>query len=97
MVALDYPVSASLDDRIWRSLIGLDAVDTYRPTYAKLLDEYKQTNFKPTFMVEVNYELEFLGADYGSPQVLRRQEYWTMLSGRERPALWQLLYLVTCH
>jgi len=75
-------VSASLDSRTWRPTAGLDAVYTYRPTYAKELWEYKRTSFKPTFMVEANYEFEQNGGtDGGSTQNLRRQEYWTALSG----------------
>jgi len=81
-IELNYYVSASLDDRKWRPIVGLDAVYTYRPTYAKELDEYKQGNFKPTFLVEANYEFEHNGGtDGGSTQNLRRQEYWTAFSG----------------
>jgi hypothetical protein len=79
---LDYLVSATLDDRQFRSTVALDAAYTYRPTYAKILSEYARTNFKPIFMVEANYEFEHNGGtDGGSVQNLRRQEYWTMLSG----------------
>lgn len=81
-IELSYYVSASLDDRRWRPIVGLDAAYTYRPTYAKELDEYKRTNFKPTFLVEANYEFEQNGGtDGGTTQNLRRQEYWTALSG----------------
>lgn len=79
---LDYYVSASMDDRKWRPILGLDAVYTYRPTYAKELSEYKRADFRPTFLVEANYEFEQNGGtDGGSTQNLRRQEYWTQLSG----------------
>jgi hypothetical protein len=81
-IELNYYVSASLDDRKWRSLGGLDAVYTYRPTYAKELSEYTRSDFKPTFLVEANYEFEHNGGtDGGSLSNLRRQEYWTALSG----------------
>jgi hypothetical protein len=81
-IELNYYVSASLDDKTWRPIVGLDAVYTYRPTYAKELSEYKQKNFKPTFLVEANYEFEQNGGtDGGSTENLRRQEYWTALSG----------------
>lgn len=81
-VELDYLVSASLDDPTWRPIVGLDAVYTYRPTYAKALQEYRRVHFKPTFMVEANYEFEQNGGtDGGSTQNLRRQEYWSALSG----------------
>lgn len=81
-IELDYYVSASADDSRWRQIIGLDATYTYRPTYAKLLSEYARANYKPVYMVEANYEFEHNGGtDGGSTQNLRRQEYWTMLSG----------------
>jgi hypothetical protein len=82
-VELNYWTSGSLDDPTWAPLIELDAAYTYRPTYAQVLSEYNRSNFKPVFMVEANYE--FGKADFyidsGSAQNLRRQEYWTMLSG----------------
>jgi hypothetical protein len=79
---LSYYVSATLDDRTWRKIASLDAVYTYRPTYAKELSEYRRTSFRPTFLVEANYEFEHNGGtDGGSTQNLRKQEYWTALSG----------------
>ena len=81
-IELDYYVSASLEDRALRPLLGLDAVYTYRPTYAEELMEYRRTNFAPTFMVEANYEFEHNGGtDGGTTQNLRRQEWWTAFSG----------------
>jgi hypothetical protein len=81
-IELDYYVSASMEDGPLRSLLGLDAVYTYRPTYAEELAEYKRTDFRPTFLVEANYEFEHNGGtDGGTTQNLRRQEYWTALSG----------------
>ena len=85
-----------MDDQTWASLIELNAAYTYFPTYAQVLTEYIRPNFKPTFMVEANYEFErLLDTDGGSTQNLRRQEYWTMLSGRDGAALWQCLHLET--
>ncbi|MBV8976379.1 MAG: DUF4038 domain-containing protein [Alphaproteobacteria bacterium] len=81
-IELDYYVSASLDDKALRPLLGLDAVYTYRPTYAEELAEYKRASYRPTFLVEANYEFEHNGGtDGGTTQNLRRQEYWTALSG----------------
>src|SRR4029453_17857932 len=80
----------------WAPLIDLDAAYTYYPTYAQVLNEYNRPNALPTFMVEANYEFEraprhllrrlvdlVVGRlpDGGSVPNLRRQEYWTMLSG----------------
>jgi hypothetical protein len=82
-VELNYWSSGSLDDPTWASLIELDAAYTYFPTYAQVLTEYNRSSSKPVFMVEANYEFgkgDFF-LDTGSAQNLRRQEYWTMLSG----------------
>jgi hypothetical protein len=77
-VELNYTVSGSLDDRRWQGMIELDAAYTYAPTYAEVLKEYSRPNHLPVFMVEANYEGEH---DYTGPQTLRRQEYWSLLSG----------------
>ena len=81
-VELNYSSSGSLEDQSWAPLIELNAAYTYFPTYAQVLTEYNRSNFKPVIMTEANYELEHnYGTDGGSTQNLRRQEYWTMLSG----------------
>jgi hypothetical protein len=81
-VELDYYTSGSLDDPRWAPLIELNAAYTYYPTYAQVLKEYNRPNFKPVFMVEANYEFEQnFSTGGGSTGNLRRQEYWTMLSG----------------
>src|SRR5262245_33567426 len=80
-VELDYLVSGSLDDSSWAPLIQLNASYTYFPTYAQVLADYNRPNAVPTFMVEANYEFEHNAADQGTPEILRRQEYWSLLSG----------------
>jgi Protein of unknown function (DUF4038)/Putative collagen-binding domain of a collagenase len=77
-VELNYLVSSSLDDRRWRNIVGLDAAYTYAPTYAEVLKAYSRPHFRPVFVIETNYEGEH---DFIGPQTLRRQEYWTLLSG----------------
>ena len=68
----------SLVDPRWAPLIGLDATYTYSPTYAQVLMEYnRRPRYLPVFLAESNYESE-RGATAGT---LRRQHYWTMLSG----------------
>ena len=79
-IELDYPRSGSLDDSNWASLISLDATYTYFPTYDDVLKEYNRASM-PVFMVEANYEGEHNQSDLGTPNILRRQEYWTLLSG----------------
>jgi hypothetical protein len=76
-VELDYLVSSSLDDARWAPIIGLNAAYTYYPTYAQVLKDYNRANFAPVFLVEATYEFEH----DCTPAILRRQEYWTILSG----------------
>jgi Protein of unknown function (DUF4038) len=81
-VELDYQTSSSLNDKRWASVISLNAAYTYFPTYVEVLHAYNQSNSMPVFMVEANYEFENnTGADFGSADILRRQAYWTALSG----------------
>jgi hypothetical protein len=49
----------------------------------QMLHSYNQTPVIPNYLIEAHYELEEVGKppDYGTPSVLRREEYWTMLSG----------------
>ena len=75
-IELDAPTSGSRDDAAWTPIIGLDAAYTYYPTYAQVLKEYARPDYVPTFMVEANYEFED-----ARPKTLRRQEYWSLLSG----------------
>jgi len=77
-IELGFPVSGSLDDTNWAPIIQLNASYTYYPTYAQVLTDYNRTNFLPTFMVEANYEFE---NDWIGNSTLRRQEYWSLLSG----------------
>jgi hypothetical protein len=77
-IELNFLTSTSLDDTRWRGIIGLDAAYTYAPTYAEVLKAYGRRDHLPVFMVEANYEGEHW---YTGPSTLRRQEYWTMLSG----------------
>ena len=81
-VELDAPVSSSLDDSTWAPIISLNAAYVYYPTYAEVLHAYNQSMFVPVFMVEANYEFENnTRVDPTTPAILRRQEYWTSLSG----------------
>jgi hypothetical protein len=81
-VELNFLTSGSLDDSSWQPLIDLSAAYTYFPTYAQISTEYNRADHKPVFLVEANYEFEHNpDTDGGTTQNLRRQEYWTMLSG----------------
>jgi hypothetical protein len=77
-VELNYLASTSLNDPQWARIVSLDAVYTYYPTYALVLHAYQNPDRVPAFLVEASYEGEY---DFTGPSTLRRQEYWTMLSG----------------
>jgi Putative collagen-binding domain of a collagenase/Protein of unknown function (DUF4038) len=49
----------------------------------QMLHSYNQTPIAPAYLVEAHYDQENVGhpPDYGTPPTLRREEYWTMLSG----------------
>jgi Protein of unknown function (DUF4038)/Putative collagen-binding domain of a collagenase len=76
-VELNYRVSGSVDDPGWVPLIDLSASYTYYPTYAQVLKDYNHASGKPVVMIESCYEFE----QNSTPAVLRRQEYWSILSG----------------
>jgi hypothetical protein len=81
-IELDYPTSSSSDDANWLPIISLDAAYSYYPTYAQVLKSYNRANPLPVFLIEAVYEYESnLQAQESSGHTLRRQEYWTNLSG----------------
>jgi hypothetical protein len=81
-VELNYPVSLSTDNPNWADIIDLNAAYTYAPTYAEVLKGYTHSPSRPVIMIEANYEGENnLGGSPANGEILRRQEYWTMLSG----------------
>jgi Protein of unknown function (DUF4038)/Putative collagen-binding domain of a collagenase len=82
-IELNYTMSGSLDDSRWQSLIRLDGAYTYYATYAEVLKEYERKNFMPVYMQEAGYEFEqnLSWISPGTPETLRRQEYWSALSG----------------
>jgi len=82
-VELNYETSSSFDDPTWMPIISLNSTYTYSPTYMQMLHSYNQRPAAPTYLVEAHYDWEDVGKppDFGTPWVLRREEYWTMLSG----------------
>ncbi len=82
-VELNVFSSSSFDDPSWLPLISLNSTYTYSPTYMQMLHSYNQRPVAPAYLVEAHYDLENVGKppDFGTPAVLRREEYWTMLSG----------------
>jgi len=82
-VELNYETSSSFDDPTWVPLISLNGTYTYSQTYMQMLHSYNQTPVAPVYLLEAHYDLENVGhpPDYGTLPTLRREEYWTMLSG----------------
>jgi hypothetical protein len=82
-VEFNPPTGSSLDDQSWASLININGSYIYGPTYVQMLHSYNQKPVMPVFLMEAHYELEDVGQppDFGTPPVLRREAYWTMLTG----------------
>ncbi|MGH9343251.1 MAG: DUF4038 domain-containing protein, partial [Terriglobia bacterium] len=82
-VEFNPPTGASLDDPTWAPIVSINGAYVYGPTYIQMLHNYNQKPIMPTFLMEAHYDLERVGrpSEYGTPVVLRREEYWTMLSG----------------
>jgi hypothetical protein len=82
-VELNYPRSTSRDDPRWRPVIKLDAAYTYHATYGEVLRAYNNRPPMPVYMAEACYEFEKNdnAISRGVPPILRRQEYWSVLSG----------------
>ena len=82
-VELHVRTSSSFDDPRWIPLIELNSVYTYSPTYIQMLHSYNQLPVAPAYLVEAHYDFEDVGqpTDFGTPYVLRKEDYWTMLSG----------------
>ncbi len=82
-VELNIFTSSSLDDQSWAPIISINSTYTYSATYIQMLHSYNQRPIVPTYLVEGHYDLERIGepTDFGTPLVLRRQSYWTILSG----------------
>ena len=82
-VELNYFKSGSLDDPQWRHLVDVNSAYTYYPTYAEVLQQYNNGARLPVLMLEAGYEFEqnVPWISSGRPAVLRRQAYWSILSG----------------
>ncbi len=80
---LEPSTSSSFDDPTWRSMIELNGTYTYFPAYLQMLVSYNQQPAAPTWLMESRYEFDQgdIPPDPGTPAILRRQEYWAMLSG----------------
>jgi hypothetical protein len=81
-IELNPPVSTSFDDSRWPPLIDIATAYSYTPTYDVVLKAYGASPTQPVLMVEANYEHENNdGGPTTTDVTLRRQEWWTALSG----------------
>ena len=80
-IELNFMVSESQDDPNWISRITANGVYTFYPTYDETLVAYNKPNIMPVLFLEEHYEYENVGGEFGTPNVLRRQEYWSLTSG----------------
>jgi hypothetical protein len=80
-IQLNSSVSQSQDDPNWISRITANGVYTYYPTYDETLVAYNKPNIMPVLFLEAHYEYENIGGEFGTPNLLRRQEYWSLTSG----------------
>ena len=80
-VELDYPVSESQNDPNWIPRINTNVVYTYFTPYIETLVAYNKTTVMPVLFLEEHYEDETLFSELGTPNILRRQEYWSLISG----------------
>ena len=77
-IELNVETSSSYDDPSWVPIVSVNSTYTYSPTYLQMWHSYDETPIAPTFLLEAHYDLMDFGKpwDYGTPPVLRRQEYW---------------------
>jgi len=79
---LNFNTSHSLQDSSWTGILGMNGVYTYYPIYAETYKAYNESTTMPVFLEEANYEGENnTGMDPSTTEVLRRQEYWSILAG----------------
>jgi hypothetical protein len=80
-VQISGDLGTSQDDPNWISRINVNGIYTYYPTYAETLVGYNKPTVMPCLFLEAHYEYENVVGELGTPNVLRRQEYWSLTSG----------------
>lgn len=80
-IELDFLRSYSSEDALLAPYLTVNGVYTYYETYDYVLAAYNHARM-PVILIEANYEFEHnFATDGGLWNNLRRQEYWTLLSG----------------
>ncbi len=73
--------STALDQSTFARYMDVDNAYGGNRTYIQTLRAYNRANPKPTFLNEAYYEADELSANAGTPQMMRAQAYWAILSG----------------
>ncbi len=76
-----YRFSTALDQSAFSPYMDLDAVYSGNRTYIQTLRAYNRVNPRPVFLYEAFYEDDQIMRACGTPQLMRAQAYWTLLSG----------------
>jgi hypothetical protein len=81
-IELNWLESCSADDPTWASTITFNWSYSYWPMYPENYHLYGLTPAKPFILGETMYEQEGTSInDTGTPENVRRQQWWTMFSG----------------
>jgi len=79
---LNVPNSGSLDNTLAAPYVTLNGAYNYYVTYDEVLKQYNKPNYVPVYLQEAAYEDEANVEPFGgTPNLLRRQAYWTVLAG----------------
>lgn len=73
--------TTALDQSTFARYMDVDNAYGGNRTYIQTLRAYNRANPKPTFLNEAYYEADELSANAGTPQMMRAQAYWAILSG----------------
>lgn len=76
-----YRFSAALDQSAFAPHLDLNNVYGGNRTYIQTLRAYQHKPPKPVFLLEAFYEDDLISPGGGTPQLIRAQAYWTLLSG----------------
>jgi hypothetical protein len=76
-----YRFTTALDQSTFAQYMSLDNAYGGNRTYIQTLRACNRANPKPSFLNEAYYEATKLVEDSGTPQLVRAQAYWALLSG----------------
>ena len=84
-----FPASMSQDDPAWVPRINVNSVYSYLPAYDETYVAWNAGTIMPVLFAEGPYEDESgYGGYTGTPNTLRREEYWSLTSGALAGHMW---------